>query len=160
MGKLTLWFVWPQPRQKKGPSARIFPPNSRPSGEVKVRGHTVIANGITTVTCSPEREHYHSGELWHIEIVFCVVYSRAYKCAPILPAPSGPLLLSAVRLVIWKDWAISGKLIQFAPQQRLYLRPLPQGHGSFRPTFFPAGFLARSAGCLRAFQKSCMPLMA
>ncbi len=53
-----------------------------------------------------------------------------------------------------------GEIIQFSPQQRLYLRPLPQGHGSLRPTFFPVGLLARLAGCLRAFQKSCMPLMA
>ena len=53
-----------------------------------------------------------------------------------------------------------GWFIQFAPQQRLYLRPLPQGHGSFRPTFFPVGVLAALPGCLRAFQNSCMPLMA
>ncbi len=52
------------------------------------------------------------------------------------------------------------RIFQFAPQQRLYLRPLPQGHGSLRPTFFPAGALTGLVGCRRAFQKSCMPLMA
>ncbi len=47
------------------------------------------------------------------------------------------------------DLVTSAEFIQFAPQHRLNLRPLPHGHGSFRPTFFLVG---RLAGCLWAFQ--------
>ena len=46
-----------------------------------------------------------------------------------------------------------------AAQQRLYLRPLPQGQGSLRPTFFLLGVLATLAGSLRTFQNSYVPLM-
>jgi len=83
---------------------------------------------------------------------------------------SGPLRCSDPVSIDCQSFAFSlvdllcrwrgGWFIQFAPQQRLYLRPLPQGHGSLRPTFFPVGVLAASPRCLRAFQNSCMPLMA
>ena len=50
--------------------------------------------------------------------------------------------------------------VQFAPQQRLYLRPLPHGHGSFRSTFFLPCLPALLGGCRLAFQKSYMSLIA
>ena len=55
------------------------------------------------------------------------------KLAPAPPKWTGP------------EWSNGGPWIDcqsLQPQQRLNLRPLPQGHGSLRPTFFPAGVLA------------------
>ena len=71
-----------------------------------------------------------------------------YAALPRTPSPnfwhsstkgrSGPVAALKPRALAWVQTACkTPNGDQLLPQQCLYLRPDPQGHGAFRPTFVP-----------------------